>query len=105
MINVSTKINSIDKLQRYIYCINVLNGKEIDNDLMDFLKIKFMRTLNDVIDINLKDGTTNDEYIEEYKKNNIIEDTSDGFVLYNHTMADISELSPHTQANTQMGFQ
>ncbi len=104
MINVSTKINSIDKLQRYIYCVNVLNGKETDNDFMDFLKQKFMRTLNDVIDVNLKDGTTNDEYIEEYKKNNIIEDTSDGFVLYNHTMADISEMSPHTQAKYPNGF-
>lgn len=104
MIKIDTKINSLEKIQKYMYFINVLNGKENNEDFMNFLKEKFMRTLNDVIDVNLKNGTTNDEFIEEYKKNNKIEDTSNGFVLYNHTMADISELSPKTQANYPNGF-
>lgn len=98
------KITNLDQLDKYIHFLSVINGTSKDERFMKFMKERFMETLNSVIDEELKGGTTNDEYISAYKQNNKIEDTDDGFVLYNDTMGDISELSKKTQAKYPNGF-
>lgn len=103
MINAKADISGLDKLQKQLNFVESIKSND-NRSLNEYLGNKSLEVLNKVISMRLNSGTTNDEYIEEYKKNNILSISDDGFTLYNHTMADLSELKPETRAKYPQGF-
>lgn len=82
MLTVSTTINGLNNLQKEIDKVQKLMSLQNDSDYKSFLQGKIMQTLNEVMSERLS-GTTNSEYIEEYKRRNQFRDIENGFVLYN----------------------
>ena len=82
MLIVSTNIGGLKNLQNYINKIDKLLLLKNDSDYKKFLQEKVMQTLNEVMSERLA-GTTNSEFIEEYKRRNQFRDYEDGFILYN----------------------
>ena len=83
----------------YSFVVKIL---KIDKDekFQKFMQEKALETVRRVSDELLIGGTTDDEYIEEYKSRHKIQETSDGFVLYNDTVIPPSML-PISEANAQ----
>ena len=104
MIKTNIKVNSVEKLTKHIELVKSLTKLRGDDTFLDFLIEKFMKCLNETIDERLTGGTTNNDSIEEYKRNNKSDKVDGGFIIYNHTMGDISEMSPETQARYPNGF-
>lgn len=104
MLKVDIQIDSIEKLQKHIELLQSLAKLRGDSKLLDFLIPKFMKCLNETIDERLKPNTTNNESIDDYKNNNKAQKVNGGFIIYNHTMADISEMSEETRAKYPNGF-
>ena len=102
MINAKVDIDSLNKLQKQMNFVHSINSNMLK--LNEYLGNKSLEVLNKVINMRLNIGTTNDEYIDEYKKNNILNVNNNGFEIYNHTMADLSELKPETRAKYPQGF-
>lgn len=82
MLTVSTTINGLNNLQKEIDKVQKLISLQNDLNYKSFLQEKIMQTLNEVMSERLS-GTTNSEYIEEYKQRNQFRDIENGFVLYN----------------------
>lgn len=82
MLTVSTTINGLNNLQKEIDKVQKLMSLQNDSNYKSFLQEKIMQTLNEVMSERLS-GTTNSEYIEEYKRRNQFRDIENGFVLYN----------------------
>lgn len=104
MFTISTNINGLKDLQKYIDKIEKILSIKNDPKYMNFFKSKVMEVLNQVMSERLG-GTTNDEYIEEYKARNKIIDTEDGFILYNDFTipAELTTKSTKTR-NYSKGF-
>ena len=82
MLTVTTTINGLNNLQKEIDKVQKLMSFQSDSNYKSFLQEKIMQTLNEVMSERLS-GTTNSEYIEEYKRRNQFRDIENGFVLYN----------------------
>lgn len=82
MLTISTTINGLNNLQKEIDKVQKLMSLQNDSNYKSFLQGKIMQTLNEVMSERLS-GTTNSEYIEEYKRRNQFRDIENGFVLYN----------------------
>lgn len=74
--------------------------KELTKDIKfrKYIKNKCMKALKDVMRQRLVLN------IDNYEANNKIADTEDGFIIYNDTMADLSELSDDTKQKYPDGF-
>lgn len=79
---ITCSVDGIEYIEREIRYVELINTLSNSKTFTDFLKEKVMATLNQVMSERLI-GTTNEEYIEEYKLRNKIEDIPNGFVLYN----------------------
>lgn len=89
MLSVDIHVTNEEYLDKYISCIkNVLKVKN-DNKFQNFIKDKVSNLAIEVTDELLDGGTTNDEYIDLYKTSHVIEDTEEGFVLYNNANIDV----------------
>lgn len=104
MIKTNIKVDSVEKLTKHIELVKSLTKLRGDSSFLDFLIEKCMKCLNETIDERLTGGTTNNDSIDEYKKNNVSQKVDGGFIIYNHTMGDISEMTPETQAKYPNGF-
>ena len=82
MFKVSTNISGLKDLQKHIQKIEKILSLTNDSKYKKFFQDKIMQTLNEVMSERLA-GTTNSEYIEEYKKRNQFRDIENGFILYN----------------------
>ena len=82
MLTISTTINGLNNLQKEIDKVQKLMSLQNDSNYKSFLQGKIMQTLNEVMSERLS-GTTNSEYIEQYKRRNQFRDIENGFVLYN----------------------
>ena len=104
MLKVSTNISGLKNLQSYIINIEKIASIKNSSEYTKFLQKKVMETLNQVMNERLG-GTTNDEFIEEYKLRNKIIDVDDGFILYNDFTipATLSTKSTKTR-NYSSGF-
>lgn len=81
MLKVSSKIVGLKNLQKEINRVDkILEGQK---ELNNFIKNKVLQTLNEIMKSELIGGTTNDDAISLYKSSNHIEDTNNGFILYN----------------------
>jgi phenylalanyl-tRNA synthetase beta subunit len=70
MFKVSTNISGLKDLQKHIQNIEKILSLTNDSKYKKFFQDKIMQTLNEVMSERLA-GTTNSEYIEEYKGNQI----------------------------------
>lgn len=83
MLNISVKVNSISKLNKYINYVNKLAQMKTDTRFQKYIQEKALYTVNRITEQRLVGGTTNDAEIELYKDSNQIRETSDGFILFN----------------------
>lgn len=83
MFNISTSVNSIEKLDQHIDLVKKLQNLKEDTAFQSYIQEKCMQTLNSVMDSRLKGGTTNDDSINLYKSSNHLVETQDGFIIYN----------------------
>lgn len=95
MLKISHKITGLNDLQKKIDKIEEL--QESQKKANDFIKNKVLQTLNEVMSSEIKSGTTNDDAISLYKSSNHIEDTANGFILYNNATieANVKDKTPY----------
>ena len=104
MLKVSTNISGLKDLQKQIDKIEKILSLTNDSKYKKFLQNKIMQTLNEVMSERLA-GTTNSEYIEEYKLRNQFRDTDNGFILYNDfTIPAILSTKSTKTRNYSKGF-
>lgn len=102
MLKVSHNITGLINLQKEINRVNKI--LETQKDINNFIKEKVKQTLNEVMSDELKGGTTNDEAISLYISSNQIEDTSNGFILYNNATIDANTKEKSTYPNGQFSI-
>lgn len=85
MFKVSFNVDSISKIDNHIELVKKIQNMKNDFEFQAYIKDKCWETLNNVMNNKLKSGsTTNDDSIEVYRNSNHIEDTKDGFIIYNN---------------------
>ena len=85
MLNITINTQGLDKLQNQIDFVEKMVSMKTDIEFQNFIKDKVLKLAETVTDQYLTNGTTNDEYISEYRKNHKIRNEDNGFVLYNDT--------------------
>ena len=105
-LKISTNVDGLNKLKEYIEYLHKMNSMQNDKNFQKYIQRKCLETVMKVTDERLIGGTTDDEYIEEYKRNHKIRETSDGFILYNDTTIPQSLLpvTEKTAENYPNGF-
>ena len=83
MLNISSNIQGLKKLQSHIDFVNKMLNMKTDKEFQKFIREKALETVKKVAEARIN-NTTNDEYKEEYILRNQIREDSDGFVLYNN---------------------
>lgn len=106
MFNVDIDIKGLEKLEHHIEFVNAMLGMKTNGTFQKFIQEKVLRTAKEVTNRLLVGGTTDDEYIEEYKINHKIREFDGGFILYNDTTIPTSMLpvSEKTAENYPNGF-
>lgn len=89
-IDIKFKLDSYKKLEEHIDFIKKFKTSQKDKTFQKFLQDKALETVK--MFSNAISGTTDDEWIEEYKLNHKIKETSNGFILYNDTTIPTSML-------------
>ena len=84
-LKITPKVDGLDKLKEYIEYVHKMNTMTYDKDLQKYIQNKCLKTVREITNQRLVGGTTDDEWIEEYKGNHKIRETNDGFILYNDT--------------------
>ena len=102
MLKISHNITVLINLKKEINRVNKILETQID--INNFIKEKVKQTLNEVMSDELKGGTTNDEAISLYISSNQIEDTSNGFILYNNATIDANTKEKSTYPNGQFSI-
>lgn len=98
MLEIKTEVKNLDALKNHIKIVKGLQSMITDKSLQQFIKEKCLETVKQVTEERLVGGTTDDEYIEEYKSNHKLADTINGFVLYNNTTIP-TEMLPISEQN------
>lgn len=83
MLKVKIDLQGLENLQEHINIAEKFLKLKKDKEWNKFLQQKVLQTLNRVIARRLKGGTTNDDAINLYVSSNKIEETENGFILYN----------------------
>ena len=104
--NVKLDTTNLDKLENHIKYVERFSKMKNNIKLQKYIQDKFLETVRRVTNERLVGGTTDDEYIEEYKSRHKIRETSDGFILYNDTILPTALLpvSEETAKNYPNGF-
>lgn len=89
-----TDLNLLENL------INFLKNYINDKGFHKFLQEKVLKTLEKVMNERFgTNNTTNDDSIELYKSSNHIEETNDGFILYNDAQIPANTIYPFNYPN------
>lgn len=106
MLNIKTEVKNLDALKNHLAIVKGLQSMVSDKKLQTFIKQKCLEAVRQVTEERLVGGTTDDEYIEEYKNNHQIADTANGFVLYNNTTipTEMLPISEQRAGNYPNGF-
>lgn len=106
MFETKIDVTNLDKLQKHLSFIEKMLKMKTDTNFQHFIQNKVLELARKVTDERLIGGTTDDEYIEEYKSRHKIREEVDGFVLYNDTIIPTSMLpvSENTAVNYPDGF-
>lgn len=83
MLQITANIQGLKELDKHIKIVEKFMSLKNDKNLNKYLQEKTLEVLNKVMNARLSGGTTNDDAISLYKNSNHIEETNDGFVLYN----------------------
>lgn len=83
MLKSTFDFEGIEDFEKYIQFISKFQLSVGDLKFQAFLKEKCWATLQNVISLRLKGGTSNDNDIETYINGNHIRDIRDGFEIYN----------------------
>lgn len=85
MFKTSFSVDSIKKIDDHINLLKRIQNLKEDKDFREYIMKKSMETLNKVMNERLISGsTTNDDSIQLYMSSNHIEETDDGFIIYNN---------------------
>lgn len=106
MLKIDINVQGLSKLQKHIEFVEKIMKMKTDKSFQKFIQDKVLETVKKVSNERLVGGTTDDEYIEEYKSRHKIREVENGFVLYNDTVLPTSMLpiSPNTAMNYPNGF-
>lgn len=104
MSNIKIEINGLDNLDKMINHVSKIRSAGTDKELNDYIKGKVLDTYKEIMDRELSGGTTNDEYINLYKGSYHIEDTTDGFILYNDALIPQNEVNSKNKQSYPKGF-
>lgn len=83
MLKVSINSQGTKELEKHIKVVEKFLSIKGDSKFNQFIQEKVLQTLNQVMQSRLTGGTTNDDAISLYMNSNHIENTSNGFILYN----------------------
>lgn len=106
-----TNKKQLDQLTEYV---NKLSKMKYDSKFQEFIQEKCVNVLQQVMSETLIGGTTNDSAIEEYMRNNYIEEFTDGdvkgFILFNNTKIPANTSTPENygkegQFNLALAFE
>lgn len=105
-LDINVDIDSVRKLEEHIRKVRRYAQMQTDTELQKYIQNKVLETVIRVTDERLVGGTTDDEYIEEYKNRHKIQQVPNGFILYNDTVLPTSMLpvSEKTAQNYPNGF-
>ena len=101
MINISVKVNSINKLNKHIQYVEKLAKMKTDVRFQKYIQDRVLYTVNRITEQRLVGGTTNDAEIELYKDSNQIRETNDGFILFNDASIPANAKDPSTYPNEE----
>lgn len=108
MLNIKIDTHGLEELQKHIKFVEQMAKMKTDKKFQKFMQDKVLETVRKVTNERLVGGTTDDEYIEEYKSRHKIRElkNGNGFILYNDTVLPTSMLpvSPNTAMNYPNGF-
>lgn len=84
MFRVSTSIDSIEKIDKHLELIKRMSLMKEDKNFQLYIQEKSMETLEKVMNSRINyNSTTNDDSISLYRNSNHIQETEDGFIIYN----------------------
>jgi len=83
MLNIKIDTQGLNKLQKHIEIVEQLLKIKNDKNFQQFLQEKVMEVVKRITNERLVGGTSNDEEIDLYKNSHHIEETDNGFILYN----------------------
>jgi len=83
MLSIKGTVDNLEGLKKYIEYIEKVQNMPTNLEFREYIKLRCIEALEKVMNERLG-GTTNDDSIEEYKKSNFVEDTKDGFILFNN---------------------
>jgi hypothetical protein len=84
-VKLDFSIDNLVGLENHLEYVKQLSSMQKDKKFQKFIQGKCLEVVKQITESRLTGGTTNDEWIEEYKSNHKIREYSDGFVLYNDT--------------------
>lgn len=107
MIKTNITISNLDALDKQIQYVQKMEKMKTDNSFQKFIQKKCLETLNRVMNERLIGGTTNDEEIDLYKTSNHLEETDNGFIIYNNAKisTDNYEDYPNGEFSIALAFE
>lgn len=91
-------LNNIDKM------LNQLQNNKTNSEINEYLKNKVLNAYIDIMNQSLSGGTSNDRYISLYKSSYHVEDTKNGFILYNDANIPQQEVNAKNKQSYPKGF-
>lgn len=94
MLNISTNIQGLSKLQKQIDFVEKMLNMKTDTNFQKFIQSKCLEAVNKISQERIYlHNTTNTEMRSEYLNNNKIRELKDGFIIYNDTYVTVDNPS------------
>ena len=94
MLNISTNIQGLSKLQKQIDFVEKMLNMKTDSKFQKYIQSKCLEAVNKISQERIYlHNTTNTEMRSEYLKNNKIRELEDGFIIYNDTYVTVDNPS------------
>lgn len=94
MLNISTNIQGLSKLQKQIDFVEKMLNMKTDSKFQKYMQSKCLEAVNKISQERIYlHNTTNTEMRSEYLKNNKIRELEDGFIIYNDTYVTVDNPS------------
>lgn len=97
-------VDNLEGLKQKLEYVQSLSNMQKDKKFQKVIQGKCLEVARKVTEEKLTGGTTNDEYIQEYKTNHKIREFSNGFVIYNDTVIPASAISTKHLEDYPNGF-
>lgn len=104
MLKTNIDVKGLKELDKHIEFVNKMLRMKTDKDFQKFIQDKCMEALNKVMDQRLVGGTTNDMAIGKYRESNHIQETEDGFIIYNDCKIGADTKHPENYPNGEFSI-